>query len=483
MKIALLLGISKYNKPLNDLLACEGETKLMGKLLEATKQYNDILVVTTDTTGAKIKSRITAWIESHRNAEIDEVFFYYTGHGDFKDGEFYFPLSDFDGEKRKQTSLTNSEVDSWLRSLRPKLAVKVVDACHAGIPYVKDDTDTFAKYLEKSGASYQKCYFMFSSEIDQSSYQDKNFSHFTRYFVESIRQHQAELIRYRDIMDFISDNFSRNFLQTPFFVIQANNTEAFSKITPELLKLCSENEEMTITPSEQDKVEVSQSLSLLQLIQKDAEEYCDETEVTEILLELQSKVQAFTYEDEFEKLYDVEYSFSQNIVYIPENSVIGEWLKKNEGSFFAEPTYKTEEYQVEVESRTYSEKMWGPYITKKRQRQVVDGYRLTDYSQPFSVVQIKAEPKFPNINSCSCIIAFIHSMVSIRFFYYYAEFKATSWSSRGLITPIRWQTIGTKFKDGDAIWKNVENIQRGFSAWIISRIKDNLGLQETDDAI
>ena len=360
--------------------------------------------------------------------------------------------------------------------------MKVVDACHAGIPYIKDDTDTFAKYLEKSSSAYQKCYFMFSSEVDQVSYQDSEFSYFTRFFVESIKQHQADFIRYRDIIDFIADNFSRNSLQTPFFVIQANNTELFSEITPRMLELFSKSEDMPIMPENSEEAEIIHPLSLLQIVQKNAEEYCDEKEVREIIQELQSKVEAFSYSREFTELYDVKYSFSKETDDIPESTVIGDWLVKNPNSFFAKPTYRTEEYEVEVESRTIREMMQGPYVTKTRHKQVVNGYSITDYDRSFSVIGINAEPKYPNLKPIQCTIAFVYSMVSIRFFYFYAEHKVSSWSSREIIRPIKWQTTECKFRELAGLWKTVENIERNFSEWIISRINDDFGLQKTDVA-
>lgn len=80
MRIAILIGISEYSKPFSGLPACNKETITMGNLLEATGQYEDILVITNNTTSAKLKSKISSWIESHQKSKLDEVFFYYTGH-------------------------------------------------------------------------------------------------------------------------------------------------------------------------------------------------------------------------------------------------------------------------------------------------------------------------------------------------------------------------------------------------------------------
>jgi hypothetical protein len=63
----------------------------------------------------------------------------------------------------KATTLANIELDEMLRSLNAYLAVKVVDACYSAQQYVKSP-DEFEKAIKATGASYNNCYFMYSSE-------------------------------------------------------------------------------------------------------------------------------------------------------------------------------------------------------------------------------------------------------------------------------------------------------------------------------
>jgi hypothetical protein len=88
----------------------------------------------------------------------------------------------------KATTLANIELDEMLRSLNAYLAVKVVDACYSAQQYVKSP-DEFEKAIKATGASYNNCYFMYSSEQTQASWQDNNFSYFTLEFAKSIQQH------------------------------------------------------------------------------------------------------------------------------------------------------------------------------------------------------------------------------------------------------------------------------------------------------
>lgn len=125
------------------------------------------------------------------------------------------------------TTLANSELDEMLRSLRTDLVVKVIDACYSAQQYVKSP-DEFEKAIKATGTGYKHCYFMFSSEQTQTSWQDSNLSYFTLEFAKAIQQHSSPSIRYKDIIDFVSDSFAPNARQKPVFVAQANFTEEFS---------------------------------------------------------------------------------------------------------------------------------------------------------------------------------------------------------------------------------------------------------------
>jgi recombinational DNA repair protein RecR len=123
MKIAILIGVTNYDK-LSDLVACKADVDLMEKILRFSGEYSNILSLSKNYSSELTKTKISKFISEFQEKEIDEVFFYFTGHGDFYDNQFYYLLSDFDEQKRKQTSLENSEVDSWLRSLNHLLTHK-----------------------------------------------------------------------------------------------------------------------------------------------------------------------------------------------------------------------------------------------------------------------------------------------------------------------------------------------------------------------
>ena len=96
MKIAILLGIAKYENPNDDLPACDIDLALMQALLQATGEYADIFMLSGNKVKAsEVKNRMSEWFSKEYTEQIDEVFFYYTGHGIFAEDEFRFPLFDY----------------------------------------------------------------------------------------------------------------------------------------------------------------------------------------------------------------------------------------------------------------------------------------------------------------------------------------------------------------------------------------------------
>ena len=435
------MGVSHYNT-IASLPACKSDTDLIFDIINSEGSYESILSITEGTTSSEVKGKIAEWIESFRGKSISEVLFYYTGHGDFHQNELYFPLSDYSGDKRKQTSLTNSEVDSWLRSLSPGLAVKVIDACHSGILYVKDQGDTFQEFINKSGGNFQKCYFLFSSASDQYSYQDNDLSFFTRDFAKAIYHHESPTVRYRDIIDYISDSFADDPNQTPFFVTQAYNTEIFCAISDQLKSVLAVK--FAIPPAIQtvNELETPQkpALSLKQIIEQEARLYCTEDDALSTLQELRGRIEAHQYSSEFFDLYEVIYQFEESHpgrfslkkYPAPSGEVVGEWLSKSEHSFFAEPSFTEEKYEAKVPTNDVRLLAQGQMTTTAiKTRNRISGFSVT-VDLPFKDFQIIGKPKYENLPWIIFSSLFIVSKTKIRFFFFFAEYKELSWQDRKL---------------------------------------------------
>lgn len=213
--IAIIIAVSDYHHE-NPLPACRSDGELVQAIIVRTGKFapENTLAMVSGTTSSEVKAQLAAFIQSHKGKTIGEVFFYFTGHGDFDGSDFRFVLSDFQADRRHQTTLGNSELDDMLRSLSPSIGVKLVDACHSGVQYVKDP-DSIDKALQGTKEGYKSCYFMFSSDRNQFSYQDGNLSYFTRSFANAIANHTGPAIRYKDVIDYISDDFQNSRQQKP----------------------------------------------------------------------------------------------------------------------------------------------------------------------------------------------------------------------------------------------------------------------------
>jgi hypothetical protein len=66
---------------------------------------------------------------------IDETLIYFSGHGVYQN-DALLCCTDFDINRPATTSISNSELDDLLRSVKPNVAVKVIDACQSGSPYI-----------------------------------------------------------------------------------------------------------------------------------------------------------------------------------------------------------------------------------------------------------------------------------------------------------------------------------------------------------
>ncbi len=233
MNVAIVVAASQYSGAVSSLPACRNDADAMTALLRAEARFDDVLVVVENTTASTVKQKVVEFVARHKSTSIDEVLFYFSGHGEFVGTEFYYLLSDYDPKRRSRTSFENSEIDNLLRALSPRLAIKIVDACTSGVTYIKEP-GALEAYLKGTQATFKSCYFMFSSHLDQSSYADADLSHFTRSLASAVLTHPGPSIRYKDLIDYISDTFEANSQQKPFFVAQADFTDQFCGISDTL---------------------------------------------------------------------------------------------------------------------------------------------------------------------------------------------------------------------------------------------------------
>ena len=164
MNIAIIVGVSKY-KSEGQLPACTLDAENMRQLLVATKKYDDVQCINDKTDAAQVKDQLRAFFAKYQDSSnISEALIYFSGHGVYQN-DALLCCSDFDINRPATTSVSNSELDDLLRSVKPGVAVKIIDACQSGSPYIKDASAGFEKAL---GASELKSFIcMASSRQDQ----------------------------------------------------------------------------------------------------------------------------------------------------------------------------------------------------------------------------------------------------------------------------------------------------------------------------
>lgn len=490
MNLGIVIAVSDYGSAGNNLPGCYADGLAISKILKTDNKFDDVLYLSENTGSGTVKPELIKFINSHKDNEIEDVIFYFTGHGDFSGDEFYYLLSDYDKKRRKQTSLENTELDNLLKTLNPVNAIKIVDACHSGTPYIKD-TDAFDAYLKGTQGEFKKCYFMFSSQADQYSYQDEKLSYFTKSIVESVQQHTSDIVRYKDVIDYVSDSFSETHSQTPFFIVQADFTESFCSVSETLRASLKQVLDANITqPESKDSDGTDNDKSLLDLVREDAERYCTEEEALAYLTKFLNGFKDIPLEAQVRDLYEVNIEEVSEYSEIPSSSAIGKWLDSNEHDFFAQPY--TEE--VNVRTRVHKDPMKRllagaslvrlgidddedyKYVFKTERR--IRGFRST-IDIPVKLLKITSDSKFPNIKSASAFIVPVISKTEMRVFFSYCFYDQKDWSEKKIDGSVKWLTKICDIKN-EKIQSDIrKEIMDDFSSFIYTPIAEKFNLIET----
>lgn len=483
MNLALAITASTYRAPLQHLPACKHDARIVSALLEVDADYDDKLILDDIQSSAEIKGRLTEFVTRHRNAEVDKVFLYFSGHGAFEGEGFSYLLPDYNSKQRLQTSLENSEIDELLRGLKPKLVVKMIDACHSGVPYIKE-ADAFAKYLKGTKEAFLKCYFMFSSQSDQASYQNENFSFFTRTFAEAIVNHPTESIRLKDIIDYVSDEFEGNSLQTPFFVAQADFTELFCKITPTLRSRLSAVLSGTGVIPAAESIGLQAGAGIGELVAAEAKLYCTEEEATAILQRLAKRATKMCHDPEAARLYEVSCNEMADYSKLPGHLGIANWLDKNKNELFAEviANERMEEYDLTLTDLMNRNILGLSDISKKSSRRKVrsvTGFKPT-VALPYNYLALTTAPKYPNIHSTAFFVVPLISETDIRLFGGFGSYEKKGWKDLVLTGQVKWKTASAKLKDEVAIEDLLKRWLSEFWRFTLDPIKGRFGLLKDD---
>jgi len=477
VNLAILIGVSDYASPVPKLPACKTDLALMARLIRNTNKFGDILEVGADTSSSSVKAQLAQFVKKHGGSGVDELFFYYSGHGDLFKDDFYFLFSDFSDKQRNQTSLTTEELDSMLRTLSPKLTVKVVDACHAGVTYVKEP-DALKKQLTVSTGRFADCYFMFSSQSSQTSLQDDKLSDFTREFVVACTNFSGKEIRYRDIVDHISDAFATNPDQTPTFVIQAPCVEIFCSIEKSIRNLLQLTTARVRRRQSGSKPALGSAIA--QAIQDRAAEFCTKEEVSHFLQSLGERMKGASFFSDLKDSYRLETELSETYEGIPDLGPIGKWVKEKGGDFFATPITGTEQYEVTDPFETY---LRPATLTKPvmATREVITSFDCTAET-PYKAIRVTAYPLYENLPHAVAVIVFVFSKRDCVVFYSFQTVKEMDWGKLAPIEGRRWTYATFAMKTDPDAKSAADSMIKLFEAFLTKQVKEKLGLVEDDSA-
>lgn len=337
MKVAVVITVPYYTHSRNDLKGCEVDHAIMMSIVSEMGVV-DVFESEKREKARDLKSRLAQWVDSivQKGDPVEEVIFYFSGHGDLSD-QLRLLLFDYEREKKNQTSISNNEIDDMLRNFGSPLVVKIVDACYSGTSYIKSMDELIAvasKSVEKSKQAFESCYFMFSSMSNQPSYQAK-ISLFTEAIAESLVEREGLSVRYKDLVDSVSDKFAGKD-QTPFFVLQAKMTEIMICPSSRLVRLLGD-----ILTEERKSIDVMSAGSRLRDVSKNfisGERFAD---IRDALAEL---MMAPVFSGESASVVDwvVE---GVSVGDLPRVKELGHWISKRR-DVFASPVTKNVERQV-----------------------------------------------------------------------------------------------------------------------------------------
>ena len=465
MNIAFVIGNSDYDK-LDKLEACKNDIKAIGDVLKATGKYGKIFIE-ENKTSSEIKKSIASKIDSLKKEKItiEELVFYYTGHGCHKNDQFYYLPTDYDSKRHSSTSLSNDEVDEMLKALNPQLTIKLIDACESGQKYIKSNDNKQDTFLNTSKSRFNNCYFMYSSNKNQDSSASDEFGFFTFSLLRSLKNCTENEIRYKDIIDFITDDFEDNDEQKPYFVTQADFTEYFCtdlKSAKEVLE--SYNLEF-VDNGEVETHEVgAASKGLIDFIREDSEDYIDKENAISNLRKLKEAVKELSINKKLEGIYDLSISEISRISDVNGIEDILDDVKNYKYEMFIRLKYSYEEYETEVQVPKAMNPLFvralNPFFqeyetkTVTRKRKVLSGFEHS-FNTPYSGLSITLNPKFPNIRKQKLNLIFIFNKKDFVIYSNNEEYYEKEWNVWEPYSINEWNKVEIPFNEFEAIEDSV----------------------------
>ncbi|MBU4631494.1 caspase family protein [Pseudomonas chlororaphis] len=457
MNIAILIGISKYTS-LKPLPACFFDVENMRRMLVATQKYDDIQLISETTSASQVKDALRNFFAKHQDSgEIEEAFIYFSGHGVYQN-DALLCCTDFDSSRPATTSISNSELDDLLRSVNPSVAVKVIDACQSGSPYIKDANIGFEKSLGKSQLNSFIC--MASSQQDQSSYASASESFFTANWIDAASSKTDGQILYRDIQAALADAFVHDPDQTPFFINQGTGLEIFSKVTEEI-KAFSASRAKSASPEKPEA-------DIASLIEKeiasrdrqfvphnDAIEASNASKSNLILQKIADPIVA--------KFYDLAFKTDTKLSSIPKSRNVASFAEEQAWAkrYFTKINYESYKTRTlnplkfrTIIGRSFGEQNQDDYIVETKTRPA--SLEVTE-PLPIEVAELIYSSRHPSLAAFRTYVGVVHSLTEVMILSSTVRLTQKGWNtSAPELSEIQWKYRTIPWTDivktPDAIW-------------------------------
>lgn len=215
--VAILIANAHYTRE-DDLDCCLADLEAMRELVDAVGRHS-VVRAASDIDADGMRDLLREALSG--DVTYEEVLFYFSGHGVLlPDGLFYCGTT-FDATRANETGLSQTDLISMVRAVRPETFVNVIDACSAGAPLVKARLP-MPPLPEGAFASV----FQFAScRQDQTSLGGEPLSVFTRAFLDACLRKKSGPVFYNDLANTLRDDFIDNDDQTPHFVQQGTGRE------------------------------------------------------------------------------------------------------------------------------------------------------------------------------------------------------------------------------------------------------------------
>lgn len=503
MKLAIIIGVSNYKfDTYPNLPACKNDAELFNLVLNDVKAIDDALYINDNSTCYEIKNKMTSFVEKHKESDINEFVFYFSGHGERFDEDFHYLCYDFDRVKKSTTSISNSYLDSLIRNLSPSLCVKIVDACFSGTHYIKSASSQ-ASELESSAKKNKinDLYFLFSSREDKESEAGDEFSYFSESLFTSLLDRLGEF-KYSDVISYMADDLENRGAPKPIFISQATYLESLGVVTENTQSIINEKFGLNDVSEEVEQKTQSES-SFAELVRVKSEQfYCDKETAQTNLNEFYNCLTASNWPDDILSVFELEFEHDSE-KYLPNGKAIGEWINENKDlKLFCSVDTERKEYQVQEYVELPSKPSKSPFSenrffrndvqrllasyhgktekeykleTVKKNKEVIVGFDY-NYNNDFdkNIIKLTFKPKYDAVEQAVLYIVFLYSKSKLCVHFSYEMLSNTDWGVISSPKCHNWKNKMLNMRNTVIIKNFADTIVNEVSTWLVDETKKNL---------